>query len=275
MTNIENVFCLPKVRGILPRSFDSIEKMQEMQERLSNSRRKGDYYKYKNICEIIEDLCQGGNQDYLTARGQYIVLGGHFSDTLEEYYNKWMNYSCANLQNEEDRAFLNIEWIDDEFGNMKTFQKKNNVSDDERIKLDQLREQYLAISEWTKDPNDENKRKNVIEKYNNTGTNVLTYLKDLKKGEDWTYFTNLDERDVHNIDKGIILLGFIFTGRIPDISTFHLNRYYNDNSFYNRAQGGNILFLSDIRGLYLSTIYLVDQMVKEKNQSLSSYENCK
>ncbi len=263
MTNRENGFCLPKVIGILPRYFDSIEKMQEMQNRLSNSRRKGDRNKYKNICEIIEDLCLGGNQDFLTARGQYIVLGGHFADTVEEY--------------KENRAFSNREWIDDEFGNMKTFQKKNNVSDDERIKLDQLREQYLAISEWTKDPNDENKKKNVIEKYNNTGINVLDYLYKLKTWRDWTYFTNLDEWVVHNIDTDKILLGFIFTGRIPNIktTTCYLRRYYDDNSVYNQARHGNIIFLSDIRCLYLSTMYLVDKMVKEKSQSLSSYENCK
>ena len=200
----------------------------------------------KSICHLIDDVCTYGVGDsihYLTLVGHYIVRGTKFMNSWEEYCEEF--YWPVDNLDEEDKAKIEEEWKKSVECNREAFLNYTGATLSDLQLFDWLREQYLAIEQWTEDLENEEKERKVNEAYRKTGINVLEYLKQLKDDDEWMKITDY---------KGTYI-AYAFTGKDPNRSLGY--------SYTCGCEGRNA-FLQKVRHMYILTTRLVDQIGKKQ-----------
>lgn len=185
----------------------------------------------ENVFDFINDkLCFGvsDTNGYLTDRGEYIVEGNH--DWTFEDWLFWVagirNYDSLD---EEAKAKLHEEFNRQNQQNKQNWMHITGINEEEINTLENLHKQYLAIKEYSKNPDNEEARRIIIETFQQTQINCLTYLKELVKEK-----RKISETDIQGNQLYIVLLG---TKHLPSKHKwFFPIEYYDELSYYDESQ---------------------------------------
>ena len=234
------------------------------------------YFDDNNVFDYIETKAihgVRGSDEYLTPIGNYIVFGSPFYSGWEEYAKEY--YHKLEECSEQEKAT-----IKDEYDNYKeTWLKNCNLQEDDLSTLDLLHEQYLAIKQLSHDPNNEDAKTTIIDTYEKTGENVLSFLVRLKTQKQWCELTDQQGR----------LLCFVLTGKDPffSVSNLYEIKWYIEHpilfgmdsesmrriedmiSYYNSIDEIYDLlkkydFLFKMHGSFIDNKQLIDEICKEK-----------
>ena len=164
-------------------------------------------YGADNVFEFLSRklaLGVGDNSYYLTDKGAYIVTGYPILDGnwkqwaldcgLYDEYNVDPNSPLPNeisLRMQGAYDFFRMDW-----------RKSRGLSVEDLEMLNSLRKQYLAISKYSKNPNDEEAINCIAETYLATEKNCLEYLASLKSEEEWIELRDFQGSQIRAIMTG-------------------------------------------------------------------------
>ncbi len=146
--------------------------------------------KEQNVFKFIElklTFGVGEQHYYLTRKGEYIVDGSPFGNNWIEWAKDYGIDEEYGIENLEKCSKEITEELIDSYEDFKLeWCMEAGIKDIEELEqLELLHKQYLAISQYSENPNDENAIQTIVDTYSATGINVLKYLLSLKTTEEW------------------------------------------------------------------------------------------
>ena len=227
----------------------------------------------ENVFDFINDKLRFGVSDtngYLTDRGEYIVEGSH--DWTFEDWLFWVaeikNYD--NLD-EEAKAKLHEEFNRQNQQNKQNWMNITGINEEEINTLENLHKQYLAIKEYSKNPDNEEARRIIIETFQQTQINCLTYLKELVKVK-----RKISGTDIQGNQLYIVLLGtkrltskhkhFFPIEYYTDLSYDELQYHIQDFDDYLDQNSDAVRIAKKMHNQYLYYENLIQQLCLDKSQ---------
>ena len=143
----------------------------------------------RNVFEFIDSKLAFGVGEwdyYLTKKGEYVVEGCPFCHNWYEYGLRYGDISEDDPSTMEEFPKERVEEIMESYNESKEkWLEDAGVTEEDLNTLELLHKQYLAIVEYSKNPDDEEAINTIPETYNDTGINCLKYLASLKTEEQW------------------------------------------------------------------------------------------
>lgn len=225
------------------------------------------YFNDDNVFDFIDSSITVGPADtytYLTPIGEYVYDGSPFYSGWEEYATKnesAYDYGHKTLEECSEKEKKEIKKEYDDY--KKAWLEDCKLKEEDLEELDLLHEQFEAIKTLSKNPKNEEAKKIIVDTYEKTGKNVLSFLVGLKTTKEWAKMTNLSANK----------LCAVFTGYDPAFDSRSLKEdSFERREFYNRLKemSERNRLLSKMHHSFVYYRYLIDELVNEKKETNES-----